>query len=188
MSEVHRWAIGTVVAVVGLIIALLAWLDPQAPASSEKAASASSATPANAVKPKPNVGKLPYAQLRAGDCLTGNMLPETSEQAWPSVFTAVSCRQAHTGEVFFADQTYWKNGPYPGGIAVEEEAETECDRAFESYVGVPYHDSKYTWTDGSVNPELWRAGGRVLFRIAYHPTADYPDGTAMYGSIKDAYE
>ncbi len=184
MSEVHRWLIGTAVGVLGLIIALLAWLDPQAPASSQQTASASSATPANTVKPKPIASRLPYTKLRAGDCLTGYMLSRDSDKSWPYPFTAVSCGQAHTGEVYFADRTYWKSSSYPGESVIDYETQTGCDGAFESYVGIPYHDSRYTWTDGVGSAEGWGTGDRGLFCIAYYPTTDHPGGSTLHGSIK----
>lgn len=184
MSEVQRWMIGTGVAVVGLVIALLAWLFPRAPTSSQEAASASTVTPANTVKPKPVASKLPYTKLRAGDCLTGYMLGRDSDKSWANPFTAVSCSQAHTGEVFFADRAYWKSSSYPGESVIDDEAQAGCDNAFESYVGIPYHDSKYTWTDGVGTAQDWETGDHGLFCIAYYLTTDHPGGSTLHGSIK----
>jgi hypothetical protein len=65
---------------------------------------------------------------------------------WPSLVTGVSCGRSHIGEVFFADQAYWR-GSYPGDTAIAQAADAECGRAFTAYVGIPDASSAYNWDD-----------------------------------------
>lgn len=187
MSEGHRWLIGIVVAVASLIIAVLAWQYPKSAASPRPASIASSGTPAKTATPVPTVGRLLYTQLQVGDCITGNVPFLFSNEKWPSsIFTAVSCSQGHTGEVIFADNTYWdRSSSYPGDSATLKGIETGCDDAFKSYVGVPHQNSKFFWSDIGMNGAAsWRDGDRALYCIAYEFTENHPEGVTTYGSIK----
>jgi Septum formation len=179
---------GLCVAVVGVIIAWFAWQDPKAPASSHPVSPASSAAPAASAGPTAPARKLQYTQLRVGDCLTGSNMQLNTGNQWPNLVSGVPCRQAHTAEVFYIDLTYWnKDGTYPGDSTIEKDADTGCENAFKSYIGIEPQDSRYQWT--SIAPygnKYWGNGDRALYCIAYYPTSKQPAGSVIYGSLKGA--
>ena len=85
------------------------------------------------------MGDLQLTQLQAGDCLTGANLQLNKNTPWPKLSQAVPCTQAHTAEVFYANNNFWaKSGAYPGDAAIKKAATAECDSAFQSYVGIAY--------------------------------------------------
>ena len=60
---------------------------------------------------------------------------------WPKLTQAVACGQAHTAEVFYANDYFWpKGGTYPGDATIKKDATAECDSAFQSYVGIAYSE------------------------------------------------
>jgi hypothetical protein len=131
------------------------------------------------------VGLLKVGQFRAGDCLAGSNLPLGTNNNWPVYTSAVPCGQSHIGEVFFADNHYWRTGgAYPGDNAINNQANTECDKAYTAYVGIPDASSIYTWDNIFPTSDSWRTGDRTLDCIAYHATAGNPDGTPLSASIK----
>src|SRR5271170_4851296 len=100
MGEVHRWLIGTVIGVLGLIVALLAWLYPRAPASSQEsvpAPSASSETAESTIRPASTAGKFRDSQLQIGDCIVGPIhdLDLESNVSWQTSIPVVPCSRGH---------------------------------------------------------------------------------------------
>ena len=95
------------------------------------------------------------------------------------------CSQAHTAEVFYANNSFWsKNTAFPGDQTIQQTASAECNKAFQSYVGIAYSKSIYTWTVTVPNQSSWPGGDRALHCMAYYKTSAVPSGETMHGSIK----
>jgi Septum formation len=135
--------------------------------------------------PTPAAGNLPLAQLRVGDCLTGSDMQLNTTDPWPKLTSTVPCGQPHTAEVFFADNNFWpSNSPYPGDSTINKDGNAACDRAFQSYVGIPYTKSMYTWTNIIPDASTWLTGDRGLHCVAYYATPKQPTGVFITSSIR----
>jgi hypothetical protein len=135
----------------------------------------------------PAVGNLRLAQLQVGDCLTGANMELNTSNPWPKLTSAVPCRQPHTAEVFFADDTFWpKDISYPGASAIAKDGNATCNSAFRSYVGIALPESMFTWTNVIPDASTWPSGDRGLHCIAYYSTREQPAGATMTGSIRDS--
>jgi hypothetical protein len=180
-------AAGIVVIVVALVLAL----SPGSHKTNNAAQNSPSAAPTRthsaspAARATPTVGGLLLSQFQAGDCLTGANMQLNKATPWPKVTEAVRCNQGHTAEVFYANNHFWAGGgSYPGDQAIKDTAKAECDNAFQSYVGIAYSQSIYTWTDIVPDGSTWPGGDRALHCVAYYPTSAQPAGVTMYTSIK----
>jgi len=187
-----RWLVpaGAGAAIVVIVVALVLALSP---GSHKTAASGQSpsATPSrtHSASPSPQatttVGNLQLTQLRVGDCLTGANLNLNLTTPWPKLSLAVPCSQGHTAEVFYANNYYWpKNSAYPGDATIKKDATAACDSAFQSYVGIAYSQSQYTWTDVVPDSATWPSGDRGLHCVAYYAPSNEPSGATVFGSIK----
>jgi hypothetical protein len=135
--------------------------------------------------PTPTVGNLLVSQLQDGDCLTGANMQLNTSSPWPKLTQAVPCDQGHTAEVFYANNSYWsKSSPYPGNAAITKDGNTACDNAFQSYVGVAYNKSIYTWDNIVPNSSTWTTGDRGLHCVAYYQTTGHPAGETLHASIR----
>jgi hypothetical protein len=106
---------------------------------------------------------------------------------WPKLTTAVPCTAPHTAEVFYANNSYWpKNGPYPGNSAITKLGDSGCNNAFQTYVGIAYTKSIYTWTNIVPDATTWPRGDRALHCVAYYATSKQPAGATLRTSIKDS--
>jgi serine/threonine protein kinase len=184
-----RWLIPAVAAA-GILIVVVVLVLALSPGS-HTAAAPPTPSPTqrhnapSAASPTPTVGGLTLGQLQAGDCLTGANMQLNTSAPWPHITEAVPCGQAHTAEVIYANNNYWsKNGPYPGDTTVRNTAKAECNSAFQSYVGIPYQQSIYTWTDIVPNTSSWPTGDRGLHCVAYYATSSQPAGVTLHGSLK----
>ena len=131
------------------------------------------------------MGELQVSQFQVGDCLTGANLQLNKTTPWPKLSQAVPCTQAHTAEVFYANNNYWsKNAAFPGDQAIQQAATAGCNSAFQSYVGIAYPKSRYTWTVTVPNQSSWPGGDRGLHCMAYYKTNPNPSGETLHGSIK----
>jgi hypothetical protein len=189
-----RWLIpaGAAAAIVVIVVALVLALGSGSgrnntaqtgsgttPAQSHSASASASGTP--------HVGDLQLAQLQVGDCLTGADLQLNKNTPWPKLSHAVPCSQGHTAEVFVSNNSFWsKNGPYPGYDKVTQAGRAACNSAFQSYVGIPYSKSIYSWTFILPTASSWPQGDRSLHCIAYYATTAVPSGQTMHSSIKGA--
>jgi hypothetical protein len=133
----------------------------------------------------PTVGNLLLAQLQVGDCLTGANMQLNTTDPWPKLTSAVPCGQPHTAEVFFANNNFWpENSPYPGDNTINKDGNAACDQAFQSYVGIPFTKSIYTWTNIIPDASTWPAGDRGLHCVAYDATLKQAAGASVTGSIR----
>jgi putative regulator of septum formation len=92
------------------------------------------------------------------------MPSETSQYA-----TVTDCRLAHEEEMI---ASFDLSGPrkFPGDERVRSSAEPRCDRAFASYVGLPFDDSGleiYVYWPAA---ESWNDGDRLAMCSIYDPS------------------
>jgi hypothetical protein len=188
-----RWLIpaGAAAAIVAIVVALVLTLGSGSPETPTRANGTATAPPAQThsaspgASATPTVGNLQLAQLRAGDCLTGANLNLNQNTPWPKLSLGVPCGQGHTAEVFYANNNFWaKGGSYPGDGTIKNAATAQCDRAFQSYVGIAYSKSLYTWTDIVPDASTWPGGDRGLHCVAYYATTAKPAGATVSSSIK----
>jgi len=181
---------GAAAAILVLVVALVLVLSPGSPKTAASGQGASS-TPiqTNRASPSPlatpTVGDLSLNHLQVGDCLTGANLNLNTNAPWPKLAQAVPCSQGHTAEVFYANKNFWPtSGSYPGYSTITKDAIAECDRAFQSYVGIAFSQSIYSWADIAPVASSWSTGDRGLHCVAYYKTSQQPAGATMHGSIK----
>jgi hypothetical protein len=153
--------------------------------SGSGAAGTSTQTHSAAPQTTPATGDLKITQLQAGDCLTGANLQLNKNTPWPRLSHAVPCGQDHTAEVFYANENFWAaSAPFPGADGIRQAAKAECDKAFQSYVGIAYSKSIFSWIDVVPDASTWPGGDRALHCVAYYATNAQPAGVVLHGSIK----
>jgi hypothetical protein len=76
------------------------------------------------------------------------------DDAW----TAVSCDGAHDAEVYAVSTL--PAGPWPGSVAVFDEADSRCEGAWAGYVGSDYFDSSYDYAWFTPDAAEWSGGER----------------------------
>jgi len=191
-----RWllpAAGAAVILVVVVVLVLALgsgggSHPQAGISQTPTATPAqthSATPSP--RATPTTGNLTLAQLQVGDCLTGANLDLNLNTPWPKLSQAVPCSQGHTAEVFLANNNFFtKGGSYPGDSTIKKDATAGCNSAFQSYIGIAYQKSIYTWTDIVPDASTWPTGDRALHCVVYYATSSQPAGVTLHGSLKGA--
>jgi hypothetical protein len=180
---------GVAAAILVIVVALVLALSPGSHKAAAGASTSAAATQTHraspSARPTPTVGSLQLAQFLAGDCLTGANMQLNTSSPWPKLTQAVPCGQGHTAEVFYANNNFWpKGGAYPSDSTIKKDATAECDSAFQSYVGIAYSKSLYTWTDIVPDVSTWPGGDRGLHCVAYYATSAAPAGATLHGSIK----
>jgi putative regulator of septum formation len=137
----------------------------------------------------PTVGNLRLAELKVGDCLTGDNMELNTSNPWPKLTSAVPCSQPHTAEVFFADNTFWpKNASFPGSSTIAKDGNATCNSAFLAYVGIEFPESMFTWTNVIPDASTWPSGDRGLHCMVYYSTHAQPAGATITGSIRGAHK
>jgi serine/threonine protein kinase len=181
----HRWLLPAIAAAVILVVVVVLVLVLGSNSGKTPTAQQSATTGGGGTSAAPAVGDLLLKQYKVGDCLTGSNLNLNEETPWPKVTKGVACNQAHLAEVTYANMSFFaKSSSYPGSATVTDEARAACDSAFQSYVGIAYSQSEYTWTDVVPSSATWPSGDRALHCIAYHATTSQPAGVTLYRSIK----
>ena len=184
--------VGAAAAIVVIVVALVLVLSPGSPKTTGAGAgTGQSPTTSRSHSASPSPGataterNLTLTRLQVGDCLKGADLNLNLSTPWPRLSLAVPCSKGHTAEVFFAKNYYWpKTGSYPGDATIKKDATAACDSAFQSYVGIAYAQSQYTWTDVVPDAATWPGGDRGLHCVAYYAPSGQPAGKTVYGSIK----
>jgi hypothetical protein len=59
---------------------------------------------------------------------------------------------------------------YPGDHALTAQAESQCERSFSSYVGIPWSKSEFDFNHVDPSADTWSSGDRQLVCIAFRPT------------------
>jgi Septum formation len=127
---------------------------------------------------------LTASQLLPGDCLTGSNLQLNKSGQWPTLVQAVPCDQEHTAEVYYSSNYWPADQAYPGERVKLRQATVRCNKAFHSYVGIPYSQSVFAKTIISPSQAGRDSGDRQLTCIAYKPTNKYPGGAPLHASIR----
>ena len=188
-----KWLIpaGAAAAVLVVVVVLVLTLGSGS-SNNANSGSGPATTPAqtNSASPQttPTVGDLQVAQLQVGDCLTGaNLQLNNTSAPWPKLAKAVPCTTGHTAEVFYANDNFWaKNAPFPGVDAIQQSGVAACNSAFQSYVGIPFSKSIYSWIDIVPGQSTWPGGDRGLHCVAFYKTPAQPAGVTLRASLKGA--
>jgi len=187
-----KWLIpaAAAAAVVAIVVTLVVTLGSGS-SNQNSSGSGPATTPASSASPQttPTVGELQLSQLQAGDCVTGANLQLNKTTPWPKLSQAVPCTQAHTAEVFYANNNYWaQQGSFPGNATIKKDATAACNSAFQSYVGIAYSKSRYTLTYVVPAAATWPGGDRALHCMLYYATTAQPAGVTLDKSLKGAAE
>jgi hypothetical protein len=178
MSEHARWLIGTVIAVAGLVIGLLAWQFPKAPPAAAPTVSSTSAAVTSSPRPSPKaaVQNVALTDVQVGECLGGPSMAKiisSNFNLWPDSVEAVPCNVSHVAEVFFARNNL-------SASQANNQWQTLCDTAFKAYVGVSTGDSIYTYWTNSTQV----SSGYSLQCIAFDEISTKPGYKTLDRSLK----
>lgn len=100
--------------------------------------------------------------IKVGDCLNdGAVSGEVSE------VPTIDCAQPHDSEAYASVMV--AEGDYPGEDAIFAEADASCASTFETYVGLPYADSKFEISYYFPTEATWADGDREILCVAYDP-------------------
>ena len=108
-------------------------------------------------------GDLTAADLRVGDCFD---LKDPAADEIEEV-TAGPCSVEHEYEMFFVGAM--PEGAFPTDDAMNSFIETNCDPAFDAYVGTAYLDSELEMFLLTPTEDAWLAGDRSIQCSVYHP-------------------
>ena len=137
------------------------------------ASTATSAPPPSVTGPTSSVAgptEVRSLDLAAGDCFDHpdlqGVIDGTITEA--ELVTQVECDQPHQLEVIAIQRlTASAGSPYPGTDAVANQARSICDRAFQSYVGVPLDQSTLSVIFEYPSADEWAGGERRVVCSAY---------------------
>ena len=104
------------------------------------------------------------------DLEEGQCLADASQVQGEAVeeLQVVSCDSAHTGEVFSVfDLEGGGEAEFPGPAQIEEQSTSECESAFEDYVGSAVGDSRFEITFLAPTQETWSQGDREVVCIGF---------------------
>lgn len=161
----NRTARASLVLTMALVLAACGGTATPAPATSAGATGAApTATPTPDPTPSPSPTPPPLYQapedLVVGDCY--DPIDDADDGALIAAII-VACEDPHLHEVFgLIELPGTETAPYPGDSAIEDDSITECDAAFEDYVGTPLDDSRYSYVYYTPSDETWADGDRAL--------------------------
>ena len=167
--------------VAALVIAIAAWLvagcDSSAPPASATPAGGSPVASSVATSPAATDSRDPSPSaatetpsrepvyqatedLRIGDCYDP---VEDADDGSLLAAIIVPCEEPHRAEIFgLEDLPGGPDAPFPGVVAVDDEAIDLCDAAFEAYVGVALDNSRYSYVYYTPTDQSWAGGDRVV--------------------------
>ncbi len=111
--------------------------------------------------------------IAVGQCIN---LPDGQEVT--NVET-VDCAQPHQAEAYHTFDV--ADGEFPGQTAIADQADTNCEAAFEGYVGVSFQDSELFFQTLTPTQESWAQGDREVVCLLVTG-----DGTDLTGSQRDS--
>lgn len=113
--------------------------------------------------------------LKVGDCM-----PMSSASGLISEASVVPCSDPHAEEVFH--EITLDDGDFPGDETIDEQAETGCVAAFESFVGIEWNSSTLDMYPITPTQDTWEHyNDRVVQCVVLDPTQ-----TELTGSLKGA--
>jgi Septum formation/Protein of unknown function (DUF2510) len=104
--------------------------------------------------------------IGVGDCLTD----ESSVEGDVTDVQTIACDQPHAREVYHS--YIIEADELPGQTEMESIVEEQCLSAFDTFVGMPYADSKYDITYLPPTDESWSAGDRELLCLIFDPAGN----------------
>lgn len=149
--------------------------DPTGSATTEDAATDDAATePTEPAEPTddagttdpaddgtPGIEDVPTADV--GACIN---LMEILTAEGVSDLPAVDCTAEHDAQVFSVVDL--PDGDFPGDQAVTEAIATECEAAFEGFVGTPPSESELEHDGLGPSEATWTVGDREIICLAFH--------------------
>ncbi len=142
------------------------------PSASGSAAPSASARPTSTQEPEYQAPE----DLAVGDCFDPVV---DSDDDFLLAAIVRPCAQPHRAEVFGVEELEGgSTAAYPGGSEVSAQAETLCDAAFETYIGIDFDDSRYAYTFYTPSEATWLGGDRGVM------CAVDDDGDPISGSLK----
>ncbi|GEB47361.1 DUF4190 domain-containing protein [Microbacterium testaceum] len=93
----------------------------------------------------------------------------------------VECGTAHTYEVF--SSFLLTEGSFPGDDAIASAAETGCESAFPSFVGIPYDQSALNYQYVAPTEGTWADGDREISCLLFDPAVQETTGS-LAGSAR----
>ena len=119
--------------------------------------------------------------LKVGSCFNEPKNPEVDEEQNDLISDVPmrECNKPHDNEVFHVINL--PDGPtVPSADTLDEAVYAECDKAYKTFVGIPYDDSTYNMTYLSPSNETWtQKNDREVVCYAYNE-----DGKQLTASIK----
>jgi hypothetical protein len=110
-------------------------------------------------------GDLDITELRAGDCFD---LQDRQEQVIEEVDAKV-CSEPHQFEMMFVGNM--PDGGFPADDVMTDYTLANCLPAFETYVGVPYEESRYDLFQFAPTEDGWNNGDHAM-QCALFDTVD----------------
>ncbi len=98
--------------------------------------------------------------LNVGDCYNETQSVDANGDQ-VRAYSIVDCSTAHDGEVFSV-LDYPNADVFPGYEAIGAFQQSQCDAAFQSYVGVPWNESRYTISYASPDDQGWASGDHTI--------------------------
>lgn len=92
----------------------------------------------------------------------------------------LACQNPHYWEAYAATEIPGRL--FPGDTVLDERAEEFCEDEFERFIGIPYGDSRYTWTFLKPSKESWRDGDRELMCLVGSETG------GITGSLRNTHQ
>ncbi|MEM7276032.1 MAG: septum formation family protein [Actinomycetota bacterium] len=117
-------------------------------------------------------GEVGAFKVQVGDCISG------VEEGLVETANGVTCDGMHQYEVYYSHLL--PAGDYPGDVAINEAAQSECLEAFEPFVGLSYDQSVYGFTALTPVQDSWE---RIDDREILCLIGNY-DGTDKSGSAR----
>ena len=120
-------------------------------------------------------GNLQVTDLRVGDCFN---LKDPDEEVTEEV-DARTCTEPHQYELYYAIDM--PDGAYPDEDGFTAYVGQTCLPAFDTYVGLPYQDSRYDLVWFQPTPDGWSEGDHEVSCALYDPA-----NAELTGAIRNA--
>ena len=133
--------------------------------------------------PLPDARRPSGGMVNIGDVMTGDCFnpPELGADRTVRQINLRPCTTAHILEVVaVVTLPDAADASFPGDTRIEQEAQTRCDAAFTSYLGVAQNASVYVTQWYAVSESGWGVGDRAIDCLAASA-----DGTPIVGSVRD---
>jgi hypothetical protein len=152
--------------------------DDPAPSAGSGSAGTLSAAPsptASTASPSPSPSAplaeprtLAFEALKPGMCIV--VPEEAGAEEGADEVEVVDCRANHDAEVMLRGRIDLPDA-WPSDQALDEHLSPRCEKAFASYVGIPYEDSRLEYDFFSPVRAAWEDGDRGFNCVVFDPDA-----------------